>query len=103
VLEISKWALVIWLLWPLSQASEGSVSFVRVLMGILLFVIFAGKLFYDTIIEGAIRQRRTSVKQDVAGFLGMVAGIAVVVGLVVLLVGFMIVELMTMASQPSAE
>ncbi|MFH1941201.1 MAG: hypothetical protein ABIL68_03775 [bacterium] len=91
--EILKWAVVLWLLWPMKDASSGPVNFTRIVAGILLFVIFAGKLFYDTVIMGIIRQRRTSVKQDIVNLLGIVMGVGIVVGLLIFFVGFILVEL----------
>ena len=102
-LEIAKWVLVLWLLWPLRHATSGPVDFTRVLLGILLFIIFAGKVFYDTIIMGILRQRRTSAKQDLITLIGMVAGISLVVGLLVVFVGFAIVELYRSGSRPQDE
>ena len=102
-LEIAKWVLVLWLLWPLRHATSGPVDFTRVLLGILLFIIFAGKVFYDTIIMGILRQRRTSAKQDLITLIGMVAGISLVVGLLVVFVGFAIVELYRSGSHPQDE
>lgn len=92
VLEIGKWALVLWLLWPLRNASAGPLMFSRVALGVLLFVIFAGKLFYDTVIMGIIRQRRTTLKQDVVGLIGIVVALGLVVGLVLMLVVFLFLE-----------
>ena len=85
-LEIGKWALVIWLLWPLAELEKMSFQPVRLLLGICLFVIFAGKVMYDVVIMDFIRQKRTSVKQDVMTLLGIVVGITLIVGLVVMIV-----------------
>ena len=97
LLEVGKWALIIWLIWPLREASSGPIMFGRVALGILLFVIFAGKLFYDTVIHDIIRQKRTTAKQDVVTLIGMVVGVAVIVGLVIAFVGFLIIEYLEMA------
>jgi len=102
-LEIAKWVLVLWLLWPLRHATSGPVDFTRVLLGILLFIIFAGKVFYDTIIMGILRQRRTSAKQDIITLIGMVAGISLVVGLLIVFVGYAIVQLYQSSSRPQDE
>jgi len=102
-LEIGKWILVLWLLWPLRHATSGPVDFTRVLLGILLFIIFAGKVFYDTIIMGILRQRRTSVKQDVSSLFVMVACISLVVGLLIVFVGYAIVQLYQSSSRPQDE
>ena len=92
VLEIGKWALVLWCLWPLRDVSAGSFQFARVVLGILLFVIFTGKLFYDILYKGMLRRRRESRKKDIVAFLGMIAGISLVVGLVLVMVAMLIVQ-----------
>lgn len=102
-LEIGKWAIVLWLLWPLRDAPSGPVDFTRVVLGILFFVIFTGKLFYDTVIMGIVRQKRTSVKQDILSLIGMILVMSLVVGLLVVFVGFVIVELIQMSNRPGDE
>ena len=85
-LEVLKWAFIIWLLWPLSRLSqEGLRQFIRVLLGILLFIIFTGKVLYDTIFVGLIKQRRTSMKQDAILLLGVILVICFMLGLIILL------------------
>jgi hypothetical protein len=101
--EILKWGLVIWLLFPLSRFSAGRYLFVRVLLGILLFIVFAGKTFYDTVIMSAIRQRRTSLKQDIIAFLGMILGAMILVGLVILLFAMLLVAWQEQISQPQEQ
>ena len=100
VLEVAKWALVLWLLWPIRQHAGGSTAFTRVVIGVVLFIIFAGKLFYDTVIMGMIQQRRTSVKQDVVTLIGMTLVAAVLVGLLLFFLGFFVIELIRMSSSP---
>jgi predicted membrane-bound spermidine synthase len=85
-----RWALVIWLLWPLLGLARGSISVGRVVLGIALFVIFSGKLFYDTMISEFIRQKRPSLKQDMIGILGMILGVLLIVGFVVVMVGLLL-------------
>ena len=102
-LEIGKWGVVLWLLWPLRHAPSGPVDFSRIVLGILFFVIFTGKLFYDTVIMGIVRQRRTSVKQDIMSLIGMILVMSLVVGLLVVFVGFVIVELIQMSNRPGDE
>jgi hypothetical protein len=85
-----RWALVIWLLWPLLGLARGSISVGRVVLGIALFVVFSGKLFYDTMISEFIRQKRPSMKQDMIGILGMILGVLLIVGFVVVMVGLLL-------------
>ena len=82
--------------WLVRNASAGPLMFTRVALGVLLFVIFAGKLFYDTVIMGIIRQRRTTLKQDIVGLVGIVVGVGLVVGLVLMLVAFLFLEFIEM-------
>ncbi len=100
ILEILKWSFVIWLLLPLSRVSQevrpnqfrGLEEFTRVLLGILLFIIFSGKVFYDTVIMGFIQQRRTTLKQDAVMFLGVILFICFIVGLMGLWVSLYLVQ-----------
>ena len=99
LVEIGKWVFVLWLLLPLRQASSGPILFARVALGILLFIIFTGKLFYDTVIEGYIRRRQMSAKQDILSLIGIVLVIGLVVGLVIFLIGFMMLQFFEMMRQ----
>jgi len=93
VLELGKWILVLYLLWPLRHASNRPVTLVRVVAGIALFVIFSGKLFYDVVISDFIRQKRTSPGKDLLTVLGAIVVISCVVGLLLFFVGWMFVAL----------
>ena len=92
VLEILKWAFVVWLLWPIVELGRQRMSVARVVAGICLFVVFAGKLFYDTLITEFVRQRRTTAKQDLMALLGMIAAVVLLAGLVIGMVGLMITQ-----------
>jgi hypothetical protein len=89
-LEVAKWALVIWLLLPLVGFTKYPISIGRVVAGICLFVVFAGKLFYDTLIMEFVRQRRYSMKQDLMTLLGMILAVVLLVGFVVVMVGLLL-------------
>ena len=91
-LEILKWAFVVWLLWPIVELGRQRMSVARVVAGICLFVVFAGKLFYDTLITEFIRQRRTTAKQDLMALLGMIAAVFLLAGLVIGMVGLLITQ-----------
>ena len=99
-LEVCKWALVVWLMWPIRNAAIGPIDFWRIAGGILLFIIFAGKLFYDSIIMDIIRQRRTSLKRDIVTLLGMAVIVALVVGFTLFFSGFLVVKMMEKYSNP---
>jgi len=94
--EILKWVLVVWMLWPLFGLSQQrSISLTRVILGIMLFVIFSGKILFDTIIMDYIRQKRTTLKQDVIALVGLVAAVC----LLVLLVALMVAAYLTTANK----
>ncbi len=92
VLQFLKWAAVVWCLWPMARLSESGLPLTRVVVGITFFVIFAGKLLYDTLIADYVRQRRTTLKQDIAALIGMVIGVMVLIGLVLAMVAALLVE-----------
>jgi len=90
-LEILRWLFVLWLILPMRSPKGTLLELARIMLGYLLFIIFGGKIFYDTIIMGMIRQRYASAKKDALMFFGMVLIIAVVVGFVIVLMGFLLV------------
>jgi hypothetical protein len=91
-LEFLKWAFVAWLLWPIVELGRQRLSVGRVVAGICLFVVFAGKLFYDTLITEFVRQRRTTAKQDLMALLGMIGAVLLLAGLVVFMTGMLIAQ-----------
>jgi hypothetical protein len=91
--EVGKWLLVLWLLWPVRNANIAPVEFTRVVLGVLLFIIFAGKVFFDTVIMSIIRQRRTSAKRDIITLLGIVSVMGLVVGLLMFFGAYMLIEM----------
>ena len=92
--EISKWALVIWLLWPLRQIADSSVPVFRIVAGIALFVIFGGKVLYDVIIMDYLKQKRVSMKKDLITLLGIVLVSALVVGIFLAFTAVLIITFM---------
>ena len=91
--EIGKWALVIWLLLPMRTSHQGPIEFSRVALGVILFVIFAGKLLYDTTFFRG-RGEASSSGKDLLSMIGIVAGIAFLVLVLVLFVVFYVVNYM---------
>ncbi len=98
--EIGKWLLVVWLLWPLGRPVPGRWTVARIVLGVCLFVIFAGKVLYDVIIMDYIRQKRTSVKRDIFTLVAMVTIIALLVGLVLVLFGLFIAKWSASTNHP---
>jgi len=91
LLEMLKWLLVLYLLWPLVRFKEGAFPLLRLLLGILLFIIFSGKLFYDLFFADVVRQRRPTLKQDLWTLAGIVLAVLLLIGAVVAMVAAMLV------------
>jgi hypothetical protein len=100
VYEIAKWSLVLWLLYPLVLIQEKYVSFPRIMAGILLFVVFSGKMLYDIMISKRIHARERSNAADLLATLGMVIVVAIIVGLFVVLIGFALFSQMQQTTAP---
>ncbi len=88
--EVGKWALVLWLLMPIRKAMSERVDFARVALGILLFILFAGKLFYDNILDSLLKRKENQTSRDIIAMFGMAAAIALVIGVVVLFIGLFV-------------
>jgi len=82
-MQAGKWILVIWLIWPVQNALTNRIDFTRVLLGILLFIIFAGKLFYDTLLQGQL-QNKGKASYGIWDIIGLAVGLAILVGAMVL-------------------
>jgi hypothetical protein len=87
--EIGKWVLVIWLIWPIHKAVTNKVDIPRLLLGMLLFIIFAGKLFYDTVLQGQLKFREGSGRRGILEILGIAIGLAFLVGTMILFIGLL--------------
>jgi predicted ABC-type exoprotein transport system permease subunit len=98
VLEIGKWALVIWLLLPMRSAMQGTIEFTRVGLGVILFVIFVGKLLYDVTYFPRQHQRESSVGKDLVSMIGIVSGMALLILLLVFFVAMYVINYMNAAS-----
>jgi hypothetical protein len=94
ILEFLKWAVVFWLLYPISNAMNERVDFTRVASGILLFVIFSGKMLYDRVLTPWRSQVERSNLKDVASLFGIIVIVALLIGIVILFVGLMIFNMM---------
>ncbi len=90
VSEVGKWLLVLWLLLPIRKAMSERVDFTRVALGILLFILFTGKLFYDTILSGLLKNQEHRRWREIITVFGMAAVISLVIGVVVLFIGLFI-------------
>ncbi len=101
--EIAKWGLVVWLMWPLTYSMQTRVSFPRMMAGILLFILFIGKLFYDLIYD-SYRQRVNKNKYvELLVTVGAVTLIAILVGAIALFIGLYAFEMMKNVTADPAE
>jgi hypothetical protein len=93
VLEIAKWLLVSWLLYPLRRRMHLPIDFTRSALGILLFVIFAGKMFYDSVIWKQVSGTSRDSLRDLLSVAAMALIIAMLVAVTIFFIGLYIVSL----------
>lgn len=86
-IEVGKWVLVLWLLTPIRKAMSERVDFARVVLGILLFILFAGKMFYDTILSSLLKDTERKKYSELIAMIGMATVIALIIGVVVVFIG----------------
>ena len=97
--EVVKWLAVFYLLWPLQNlTTQQPVSLSRVMLGILLFIIFSGKILYDTIIDRVKEQRESRGVSELLTLLGIVILVALVVGIFLVLIGLTVFAVMQQQS-----
>jgi hypothetical protein len=88
--EIVKWLFVIWLLLPIRKTAAEGIYFPRIVFGILLFVLFGGKIFYDSIFESYKKSPQKKPIIDVLGMIGIITVIAIIVGATMVFIGYFI-------------
>ncbi len=102
--EIGKWALLIWLLWPLTQSMSRPASFPRIMVGILLFILFTGKTLYDSIFETYHKGMHKNKYLDLFIMVGTVTVVAILIGAVAIFTGLYIYEtIKSNTAEPTAE
>lgn len=89
-LEVLKWGLVIFLLLPLFQKHlPDPYDFPRIILGVLLLVLFVGKMFYDFMLEKPNSEQR-ALWLELLRMLGVVLIIAAMIAAVILFIGLYI-------------
>jgi len=91
-LEIGRWALVGYLLFPLRRRMHFPLDFARSALGIVLFVIFTGKMLYDTVIWKQVSGARRDSPRDLLSTLAIVFLIALLVGVSVFFIGLYVMN-----------
>jgi len=99
LIEICKWGVVIWLLLPLRDVSSGRVDFTRIVLGILLFILFSGKMFYDAIIDGYKKKKVQSAGAEIFSTLVTVIIMALMVAFVVSSIGLLLFAYLQQGTQ----
>jgi hypothetical protein len=103
VLEIGRWALVAYLLFPLRRRMHLPLEFARSALGIVLFVIFSGKMLYDTIIWKHLSGSSRDTGRDLLSMLAMVILIALLVGVTIFFIGLYVGNMYQNAMEPEMQ
>ena len=90
VVTVLKWVLVLFFLWPLQDADISITDFTRIVIGILLFILFAGKLFYDIILERKKNQKPVSAARELLNMVAIVSVLALAIAGIVAILGMVI-------------
>jgi hypothetical protein len=103
LVAVAKWLLVAWLLSPLRGRMHLAIDFTRSALGILLFLIFAGKMFYDSVIWKQVTGRSRGTAADLLSLAAMVLIIAMLVAVTVFFIGLYITNLLPGQMRPEPE
>ena len=90
--EIIKIGLCCFLLWPLTKNVPTWSDFVRIVAGILLFILIVGKVFYDKVLSSYI-DTKNRTKDLLIIFLSVVV-LALIVAVAILSIALLVVERM---------
>jgi len=88
----AKWVLVAWLLYPLRRRMRLPIDFTRSAVGILLFIVFAGKMFYDSVVWQQITGRSRDSWRDLLSLAAMVLIIGMLLAVTIFFIGLYIVN-----------
>ena len=92
-LEIGRWALVAYLLFPLRRRMHLPLEFARTAVGIVLFVIFAGQMLYDRVIWKQLTGATRDSGRDLRSMAAIVLLIALLVGVTIFFIGLYVVNM----------
>ena len=98
ILQIAKWGVVAWFLYPLYKPEHGMRDFVQVTLGVFLFVLFTIQFLYKEIIEG--RHRKRDPKSELLHLVGTTLVIASIVALVIFVIGMYVMQVGQMLTSP---
>mgnify|MGYP006281297465 FL=1 len=90
LVEIGKWGIVVLLLWPLITFQAEKMSLWRLLLGIVLAVIYIGKLFYDILLDNFRQRKEQYTLKDLLTLVGFIVLVAILIGGAIVIIGFFI-------------
>jgi len=90
MLMVARWILVAWLLYPLRRRMHLPIDFTRSAVGILLFIIFAGKMFYDSVVWQQVTGRSRDDWRDLLSLAAMVLIIGMLLAVTIFFIGLYI-------------
>jgi len=102
-LEIGRWALVAYLLFPLRRRMHLPLEFARTALGIALFVIFAGKMLYDRVIWKQLTGATRDSGRDMLSMVAITLLVALLVGVAIFFVGLYVVNMYQNAMEAEPE
>lgn len=88
ILEIAQWALVVFLFWPILTMRTEKMPLWRMMLGVLLLVIFIGKLFYDYTLAHYEKKQQRPQWINLLSLVASITLIAIIIGGLLLLFAF---------------
>ena len=86
--EIAKWIVIVYLFWPLVVMQSAKLPLWRMMLGVLLLVIFVGKLFYDYVLDTLKKNRERSPLSHLISMVVSISIIAVIIAGLLMLFGY---------------
>ena len=91
-IEIAKWGLAVFLLWPLLTFQAQRMPLWRMVVGVMLLVLNMGKIFYDVFLDNFKQKKEQYALSDLLMLIFGVTIIAVIIGGVIVLVGLYVAQ-----------
>ncbi len=92
IIEIAKWGLAVFLLWPLLTFQAQRMPLWRMVVGVMLLVLNMGKIFYDVFLDNFKQKKEQYALSDLLMLIFGVTIIAVIIGGVIVLVGLYVAQ-----------
>ncbi len=99
-LEIGRWAVVVYLLYPLRQRMYFPLEFVRSALGILLMVLFSGKLLYDKVLWKSWVNPAREPGRDLLSTMVSIALVGLVAAAAIFFIGLYLANLLQEMGDP---